>query len=76
MDETFVQIFSGNNLLGKRILGELQKIGIDAIVKDEAESARLAGFSSAMLDQITLLVHRDQEEKALETVSKIARETE
>ena len=39
-------------------------------VKDEAESARLAGFASSMLGQVDLLVHKDEEEKALTIINK------
>ena len=39
-------------------------MGIEAILKDEAESARLAGFASSMLGQVDVYVHKDEVEKA------------
>lgn len=60
MKSNYVKIFSGNALLAKRIVERLHNIGIEAIVKDESESARLAGFSSSMLGAIDLYVHKDE----------------
>ncbi len=76
MDSDYAKIFSGNNLLGKRIAARLREAGIEAVVKDEAESARLAGFASAMLDQVDIYVNNDEETKAREIVETVRKNTQ
>ena len=72
MKSNYVKIFSGNTLLGKRIVERLHKIEIEAIVKDESESARLAGFSSSMLNNIDLYVHKDEVVKAKVVIKELS----
>jgi len=74
MDSDYKKIYSGNALMGKQIQELLLEIGIAPIVKDEGESARLAGFASSMLGNIDIYVNKDEEEKATELVVKIASE--
>lgn len=40
----YIKIFSGSFVVVKLLLSQLEEVGITAIVKDEGESARLAGF--------------------------------
>jgi len=72
MKSNYEKIFTGNKLEAQKIVNKLHKIGIEPIVKDEAESARLAGFASSMLDQVELYVHKDEVEKALAVVISIS----
>ncbi len=71
METDYIKIYSGNALIGKRIELELLDMGISPVIKDEAESARLAGFASSMLGTIELHVSQDEKEKALAVVAKI-----
>lgn len=64
MDSNYTRIFVGNAITSKGIINQLKEIGITAVVKDEAESARLAGFASSMLDEVEVYVHNDELEKA------------
>jgi hypothetical protein len=48
MESDYHKIFAGTTMMGKRIIGELKVVGISPILKNEGESARLAGFG--MLD--------------------------
>lgn len=50
-------------------------MGIEAIIKDEAESARLAGFASSMLGQVDLFVNKDEVEKATTVVEAVLKES-
>lgn len=70
MKTNYRKIFTGDSLEAKLVLGKLHKIGIEAVVKDEAESARLAGFASSMLGQVDLFVHKDEFEKAMIVVAE------
>jgi len=64
MDSNYSKVFSGNQFVAKKIVDQLQEIGIRAIVKDETESARMAGFASTMDGDVELYVHNDELEKA------------
>ena len=68
MTSNYKKIFTGDSLKTKLLVSKLHEIGIEAVVKDEAESARLAGFASSMLGQVDLYVHKDEEEKALKVI--------
>ncbi|MGB3150922.1 MAG: DUF2007 domain-containing protein, partial [Maribacter sp.] len=71
MEANYSKIFSGNAIIGKRIELELNDMGIIPIVKNEGESARLAGFASSMLGNVDIYANEDELSKALEVVSKI-----
>lgn len=64
MKTNYRKIFSGDGIIAKRLASKLHEMGIEAVVKDEAESARLAGFASSMLGQVDVYVHKDEEERA------------
>lgn len=72
MESDYIKIYSGNALMGKRIELALLDLNIAPVVKDEGESARLAGFASSMLRNIDIYVNEDEKEKATEVVLKIA----
>lgn len=71
MESDYIKIYSGNALIGKRIELELLDLRITPVIKDEGESARLAGFASSMLGNIDIYVNQDEKEKATEIVAKI-----
>lgn len=64
MDSNYKRIFIGNTAAAQSIVNRLKDIGINAVVKDEAESARLAGFASSMLGQVEVFVHNDELQQA------------
>jgi hypothetical protein len=69
MDSNYTRIFVGNRIEGQGLTIRLEDIGITAVVKDEGESARKAGFASSLLDEVEVYVHNDelaQAEKVLE----------
>ncbi len=70
MTSNYRKIFTGESLLAKQLVNKLHEIGIEAVVKDEAESARLAGFASSMLGQVDLYVHKDEVEKAAQIIEE------
>jgi hypothetical protein len=74
MESDYIKIYSGNALIGKRIELELLDLRITPVIKDEGESARLAGFASSMLGNIDIYVNQDEKEKATEIVAKITSE--
>lgn len=70
MTSNYKKIFTGDSMKAKQIASQLHTIGIEAVVKDEAESARLAGFASSMLGQVDIFVHKDEFEKAMVVVNQ------
>ena len=68
MDSNYTRIFVGNTAAAQSIVNRLKDIGIVAVVKDEAESARLSGFASSMLGQVEVFVHNDELEQAEKTL--------
>ena len=70
MTSNYKKIFTGESIVAKQIVSRLHEIGIEAVVKDEAESARLAGFASSMLGQVEIYVNNDELEKAMVVVNQ------
>lgn len=70
MKSNYEKIFTGNKLEAQKIVNKLHEIGIEPIVKDEAESARLAGFASLMLGEVEIYVNNDEVEKAMTLLNK------
>ncbi len=70
MTSNYKKIFTGESFLAKQVVSKLHGIGIEAVVKDEAESARLAGFASSMLGQVEVYVHKDEAAKAAQIIEE------
>lgn len=68
MDTHYIKLFTGNFLTVQLLVSELEKIGITPIVKDESESARLAGFGHPIQGVQELYVHEDNLDKATRAV--------
>ncbi len=64
MSTNYIKIFSGSFVEVQRIFNALEDENICAIIKDEAESARLAGFGFGIPSFQEILVHRDELERA------------
>lgn len=71
MDSKYKKVFGGNSIEAQRVELTLKDHAIEPILKDETESARLAGFGSPMPELIEIFVHKDEEEKALSLISQL-----
>lgn len=71
MDSNYHKIYSGNRFTAQQIEGRLGEIGIKPI-KNESESARLAGFAANMDGEMEEHVHRDEYEKAMAVIRSIS----
>ncbi|WP_353778594.1 DUF2007 domain-containing protein [Winogradskyella sp. 3972H.M.0a.05] len=72
--QDFIKVYSGNFIIAQRIIIELNARGINPIVKDEDESARLAGYGMLSQGIQDVLVSQDEYDRAVEVVSSIESE--
>ena len=70
MDD-YVKIFSGSFIIVQLVFDRLKGAGINAIVKDESESGRLAGFGSAIQGFQELYVSKDEVDFAIPIVEEV-----
>lgn len=75
-DSEYIKIFEGNSILIQRIIGELNNNGINPVIKDEAESYRLAGFGTLNQGFQEVYVHKDELTKAKQIVAAVKAELE
>lgn len=74
MSSEYTKIFTGNPFISQLIITGLKETGIEPIVKDESESARLAGFAANIDGDRQIHVHAGQVEKATAIVNTILAE--
>ncbi|MAR43745.1 MAG: hypothetical protein CMC48_06660 [Flavobacteriaceae bacterium] len=70
MQIDYLCVFSGNHIDSLNVIDSLNKIDIHPIVKNESESARLAGFG-IIDNKKKIYVHRDEYGKAEELIKSI-----
>jgi len=68
METHYQKIYTGNFLTVQLLVSELEKLNITPIIKDESESARLAGFGTFTQGLQELYVHEDNLDKAVTTI--------
>ena len=73
-DSNYTKIFTGSFIVAQLISDKLNAIGINAVVKDETESGRLAGFGSSIPGLQELYVHIDELDAAVEAVESVTSE--
>lgn len=76
MSSDYTKIYTGNPFISQLISMELQDMGIEPIIKDESESARLAGFAANIDGDREIHVHKEQVDKAMAVVKRILVERE
>ena len=69
MESNYSKLYSGSFIVVQRIVQNLVENGINPIVKDETESARLAGFGSSIYGLQELYIHNFEQEKAEKIVA-------
>ncbi|WP_142786278.1 DUF2007 domain-containing protein [Changchengzhania lutea] len=70
-DSNYIKIYTGNFIVVQRIIQDLKKQNINAIIKDETESGRLAGFGAPIQGQQEVFVNKDELEEAVLVVESI-----
>jgi len=67
----YVKIYAGSFIIVQLISKNLEDCGITAVIKDETESARLAGFGPTTYGHQEVFVHESEEEKAIKILAHI-----
>lgn len=67
----YIKVFSGNFIEVQRIFHALENSNICAIIKDESESGRLAGFGSSIQGLQEIQVHKEELEKTLPIIESL-----
>ena len=70
MSQTYKKLFHGTAIDVAKLCSVLDTLGIIPVVKDQAESARLAGFGTLFTDQ-EILVHLDEFVRAREAAIEL-----
>ncbi|MBT7850551.1 MAG: DUF2007 domain-containing protein [Flavobacteriaceae bacterium] len=64
MESHYSKLYAGSFIMVQLITQNLEKLGITPIIKDETESARLAGFGTSTYGFQELYVHSSEKNKA------------
>ena len=74
-DSNYIKIYTGDFIIVQRIISELEKDNINPIIKDQTESARLAGFGGGIFPGFQeIFVNKDELDKAVLIVEQITSE--
>lgn len=73
MDESpdFIKIFTGNAISVLALRNALEEKNIVAVIKDDSESARLAGFGMVAPGLQEVFVHEDELDQAIRIVEAL-----
>lgn len=71
LDNEYIKIFSGTFIIVQLLKDRLENVGINAIVKDESESARMAGFGSSFQGFQELLVSSTELDAAIPVLDAV-----
>jgi hypothetical protein len=71
-ESSYIKIFTGDIIIVQRVVLELEKQDIIPVVKDQTESARLAGFGGGNFPGFQeVFVNKDELDKAVLIVESI-----
>lgn len=72
----YIKVFSGNFIQVQRVFSALEQENICAIIKDESESGRLAGFGASIQGFQEIHVHKDELNKVNPILDRLISEIE
>ncbi|MAU64091.1 MAG: hypothetical protein CMC38_07115 [Flavobacteriaceae bacterium] len=67
----FILIYTGSTINVNQLIFELKQKNVNPIIKNESNSARLAGFGITSNQDIKLYVHKDQVNKSKEIIKNL-----
>ena len=68
---SFIHLFTGSSIDVILIVASLEEININPLVKDDGESARLAGFGIPAPPVQRVFVHADEYKKAINIIETL-----
>lgn len=71
IESNYTKIYTGNFIITQLIVDRLQEKGISAVIKDESESGRLAGFMPSIQGQQELFVNNEELDAAIQIVEEV-----
>jgi len=76
-ESNYIKIYTGDFIMVQRIVSELEAFDIVPIIKDQTESARLAGFGGGTFPGFQeVFVNKDELDNAVKIVETINSELE
>jgi hypothetical protein len=69
--QNFIKIFTGNSIKVLSIMNSLEDKNIIAVVKDDSESARLAGFGMVAPGLQEVFVHQDELDEDIRIIESL-----
>ena len=76
MESNYTRIYTGSFVIVQLLISKLEEVGISPVIKDETESARLAGFGPAIPGTQEVFVHKKELDKAVPIVEETLAEME
>ena len=73
-ESNYIKIYTGNFIISQLIVDKLEAVGISPIIKDETESARLAGFGTFNQGTQEIYVNNDELNIAIPIVESVTAE--
>ncbi|GAA4239671.1 hypothetical protein GCM10022291_34930 [Postechiella marina] len=67
-NSNYTKIFHGNFITVQRIVSALEKVDINAIIKEQTETGLIQVFGGSNSDYQEVYVHKDELEKAIAIV--------
>jgi hypothetical protein len=74
MDSSYIKVYTGSFIIAQLIVDKLDAVGISAIVKDETESGRLAGFGSSIPGYQEIYVNEEELDASIPIVESVTSE--
>lgn len=68
----YIKVYSGNFIEVQRMFRALEDANICAIIKDESESGRLAGFGASIQGYQEIHVHKEELEKTKTIIESLS----
>ena len=70
-DSEYTKIFSGNFIIVQLMKERLHDAGISAVIKDESESGRLAGFGASIQGLQEVYVSKEELDRAVPIIAQV-----
>ncbi|MBD0822553.1 MULTISPECIES: DUF2007 domain-containing protein [Aestuariibaculum] len=75
-DSNYIKIYTGSLVTTRRVIHELDKIGISAVVKEQSETGLISDVFGGNRDYQEVFVHKDELEAATKVIDGLTPELE